>query len=277
MSCRYGEGLSFGSSLQGNLPKEVFKAFVGAKVKRAQDGEKLKYWDNWSLAKPNEETYTSDLLKNGDAQCYNWAALFLDTLRVQGVTYTDVPQGGEPQGYYPLVRVDPAYTDKFFLIGNKAKPSWKFVDSLGKGNEEKIGDGGRIRSYLYRNVRANNDDMTSPVMKSFDIEDYIYGNNRHIEPVQDNKGSIQALPAQNNSNPLAMFGNHALVFISDTLYDPSYGVAYSGNIIPALESFQKEAIQYFGTFDARTKSFYFREPNANELDFKFTRLKYPSQ
>ncbi len=52
--------------------------------------------------------------------------------------------------------------------------------------------------------------------------------------------------AQNNTNPLASFRDHAVVQIGNDIYDPSYGKIYragpNGTINDALLEFQKAAI-----------------------------------
>ena len=105
---------------------------------------------------------------------------------------------------------------------------------------------------------------------------YKFGPNSRVEAVLNAEKLPNAVPAQNNTNPLAIFNNHALVYINGILYDPSYGVTYSGadsNVDGAVRDFQDRAISFYGYYYAKSNQ-YFLRPIGNSIDLKFIRLRY---
>lgn len=79
---------------------------------------------------------------------------------------------------------------------------------------------------------------------------------------------VNALPAQGNETPRRRFINHAVVWVGNTIYDPSYGVPYEGDTALAAkhkwEDASLRAIEYRSTLDL-SKQLIHNDPLDNVL------------
>lgn len=79
---------------------------------------------------------------------------------------------------------------------------------------------------------------------------------------------VNALPAQGNETPRRRFVNHAVVWVGNTIYDPSYGVTYEGDTKLAAkhkwEDASLRAIEYRSTLDL-SKQLIHNDPLDNVL------------
>ena len=57
-----------------------------------------------------------------------------------------------------------------------------------------------------------------------------------MDTVEVNK--VPGIPAQGNADPLAMFGDHAVAFMTGKYYDPSYGKIYL-----SLQDMESQAVE----------------------------------
>jgi hypothetical protein len=190
-----GSSAAKGKKAASDITEAIWSKFVTLNLQRADDGEVLKYYWNyssWSIAE------TKELLEKGDGGCIAWSRLFADVLKAQGLFSTVsmrvlVPAPGWGHG---------------FLVKN-----WSFDVPDSSGN------------YLLRHALAAPDDLRGGFMEA---ETGPGGEpmGHKLDPgsgVKDEEG----IPGQGNPNPASVFGKHMVVQLGNEWFDPSYGKRYT--------------------------------------------------
>jgi hypothetical protein len=205
-----GAGGGNGSTDETTLLASVWSAFTGLNVTSAE-GTPLGYYSPWDT----NQTSAAGLIVTGDGVCDAWASLFVSVLNAWG--YSDICSGDIK------TITSTNGTSEAMLINN-----WEFLRVLNVPQTPEFAQL-RAEGFDWYNVpdQAENE-STFPVAK--EAGHYVW-----IEPtvVNDQDG----VPGQNSPDPMSIFGNHKVVQIGDTLYDPSYGTIYS-----SLQDFENKAI-----------------------------------
>lgn len=147
-----------------------------------------------------------DLIKDNFGICDQWAAFFLDLLKIQGLNYPNSFDLLTPHITNPTVCGDPAWAPAVFLINN---------------HQVNTPSGNPFTCPLF------------PYLNVFDQTSFSYP----YAEITDLPGT----PGQNNSNPPPLFGSHAVVVINGVYYDPSYGNSYL-----SLNDFKLSSLTAFG-------------------------------
>jgi hypothetical protein len=171
-----------------DITAHIWGDFAARQVYRASDGHQLTYYAKYDT----KATSTGKLVETGDGQCGAWATLFLDVRRVHGITNT---------ADYMIFKSETA-ADVGFVV-----KSWHFSDTGTSGDP----------TYPYFNVLPPGGDPVGVGASSYTW--------RCPPEVSDLDETAQdSLPGQGNINPASWFGNHQIVVLGNTYYDPSYGV-----------------------------------------------------
>jgi hypothetical protein len=181
-----------GQSDPGVVLTKIWEEFADTRVNRVADGAALKYYGAWNTS----NTTTGGLLKDADGQCRAWARFFADTYKAQGIDYENElvtvlpghPAGGVPDANY-------------FLVNR-----WSF-GSTGHADLEP--------GWTHFNIE-------NPPLRGMIGTTWVY--RWRYSQVSDLLGDDGQGPT---ANPDSLFGNHCLVKIGATYYDPSYGKTYT--------------------------------------------------
>ncbi len=154
---------------------------------RRVDGTQMTYYANYQCT----STTTNTILETGDGQCGSWSRLFLDILKAQGIDY---------QNEYIIIGVDPNVTNGSRILF--------------------------IKEWIFNANGGTSGDSNLPFLNTFLGGDPPISNNTYnwtYAEVNDMEGES----GQGTPNPASIFGNHQIVLINGTYYDPSYGQNYS--------------------------------------------------
>lgn len=182
-----------------NNATEIFNAiwnqFASKQLFTADGTKQLKYYN----PKDTSNIYPAELINAGNGQCGSFSRLFIDSLRVHGITGLKFPV---------VSRGDTTETNTGFLVKN-----WSFTTDPGKSGDS---------DYPYLNVISNQDGLFDPSIFFSTVHTYSYNQ------VTDEIG----IEGQGSDDPSSIFMNHQFVEYTTggvtTWYDPSYGVIYSG-------------------------------------------------
>jgi hypothetical protein len=197
------------------------------------DGKPLQYYGQWNLLSKGNAP-AGDLLKNFDGDCVEWAMLFRNVLRNQGIT----EYNGQKIDRIVIDPVQDLKNLRKLIVVGKWSPTVK--DGTG-------GTGGAlVGGYEYANQMVTGDvpnKKQGPWALSESKNKYQW--------VAPELNYDYAPGGQNQSKPPAIFMNHGVVQIGDKWYDPSYGVIYAPNLakgVPnALTAFYNDALYGFAT------------------------------
>jgi hypothetical protein len=177
-----------GETQPAQATTKIWGEFTDCKVYRV-DRTQLTYYASYKT----DNVTTASLLENGDGQCGSWAKLFIDVLKVQGIDNTNDYYIFEPNAADVLLVKD-----------------WNFAGAGTSG----------VAGYPYLNISY----MTPPDLYfDWDLMEGATSYNWVKPEVTDAPG----IEGQGNNNPASIFGNHQIVQIGTTLYDPSYGKTFS--------------------------------------------------
>jgi hypothetical protein len=189
----------------------------------------LRYYGSWTT----ESKTTADLLKTKDGMCGAWARFFIDILAAQGAI------GPNDK---PYISLQPTARAEFFLVKNWSIPANPNPNPIPIATDLYIPQSvvgnyvmqpndiqrGVIRNYHYVNVSRPGDSPLTRWAVSAPGKAYQWAQ----PPMPQVTYVNQTKPndpnnSQNNNNPQAILDNHAVVKISNTYYDPSYGRTYA--------------------------------------------------
>jgi hypothetical protein len=200
LACRGGAG-NDGSNHE-TLATAIFAEFGDRVVYRAQDilenvanPQPLTYYGDWET----DVTQPGDLLEVGDGQCGSWATFFIFCLWAAGI---DPPNERITFVYDLPPQISGA--GAMMIVNN-----WQFT-TMSNPDKSTQGD------YPHINI---------PVLP-FSFDDFIDGNEYifEFEDVLD----VPGVAGQGGvANPQSLFGNHQVVVVGETIFDPSYGTTYS--------------------------------------------------
>ncbi|MBN1551525.1 hypothetical protein JW979_08650 [bacterium] len=196
-----------GSATEASVLERIWEAFQSWHIAQitpdGTEGEPLTYYGTFDHT---DVQTTAGLLQYNDGICDAWARAFIDTLKIQGLSYTT-----------SIVTVE--YIHNALLGSN----GWFFVSEWTfqtPSNSDPDPD------YPYENVKANpwvihHDNDALP---DFSIHW------EHADVIDQ-----QGIAGQSIENPHAIFQYHTVVYLSsqgtynpeDTHYDPSYGERYN--------------------------------------------------
>jgi hypothetical protein len=248
--CSNANGMSASATTdEPNIVNALYGEFTDTKVVRVGTTLPMYYWGP-STAPPAAGCFTTaGLLLLGDGRCGAWAKLFIDLLRTQGisgselvlVTWTlDRYSGGDipvldTGSYFDFL--DDAITSGLSIVPSSLKEAiffvkkWKIV--------------GRTFTDSYYNPLTP---------RLFD------------DPLAINDET--GLDAQGSHNPWSRFSDHAIVRYNGKLYDPSYGSSISSS----LSDWEAKSIDGFGTLVSTLISgggvkdkFWFKKDNADTI------------
>jgi hypothetical protein len=212
-----------------NITLSIWDAFTQNDVKNSK-GENLYYYYRWDQHKYSTTTYY--LLQNQDGQCYAWASLFIDLLKIHGIDQAnDLVHVRAPGGTSFLINdwttLDPIL--KYPSVLCEQDNAYSFVTDLGGEVWDNIGN-----HYFY---------------------DFFYSE------IVDETGVM----GQNAPNPDSWFQEHCIVYLDfmDMYYDPSYGKTYS-----SIEQFQLESIAMWvcGPNLTEESNYELYDPDHNNLE-----------
>ena len=156
----------------------------------------VKTWDDIQLtyygSYQTQNYTTADLLANHDGQCGAWARFFMDMLKVQDITKTN---------NFVIVEPNAASGANGFIVKD-----WSFVTGPGISGHP---------TFPYLNIPGS--PLTGP-------SSYNWRSSPEVPEVTDSTG----IGGQGTENPASLFGNHQIILIGGTYYDPSYGKTYTG-------------------------------------------------
>jgi hypothetical protein len=198
----------------------IWKEFATRKVKRAADSRPLQYYGQWTVPPLRRlRNGAVALIRNLDGQCTTWADLLLGVIDAQGLRGPGGLKDVTYQGIQGIKREERG------LDGGFLTKAWKFAGPGAGGAypyTNRLGPAGLRRPRFVRNT-----------YRWFGTPQVTY-----------TPRAANSARAQNNTNPLASFPNHAVVRIGTKIYDPSYGQTYT-----SLQDFQDKAIDGFYTRD----------------------------
>ncbi|MEI6311595.1 MAG: hypothetical protein WCP57_04955 [Bacteroidota bacterium] len=172
---------------EDSIIAQTYREFQDNDVK-TWDGSPLKYYER--LYSPNSQT--DELLYDHTGQCYCWAHLFIDVLKIQGIIKTN---------NYINIRAQSVSTS-CGSIGSFLVKNWTFstpTDSIACSDMP-------YKNYYDANFWSND----------------VYYPFSYTE-VSDQTGII----GQTAPNPASYFSNHQICFINGKYFDPSYGLMYN--------------------------------------------------
>ena len=183
LSCKNAAG----QTDEDSIIARVWDEFIDNEVSRV-DGTPLAYYKH--IIEANYQT--SQLLADAEGQCYCFARLFMDLLKIQGISrtnnYLNIAADGTPSSCGSITR---------FLVKD-----WAFhtpMDSMG------------CTDLPWRDV-SGTDLYTGDTSYLFDYTE-----------VTDELG----VKGQHAQNPSSLFNNHQIILIDGVYYDPSYGLKYN--------------------------------------------------
>jgi hypothetical protein len=224
--------VAYGCRGKANGPKDnpeavlqaIWSNFAEKKATNA-DGKALGYWLDWrnNITGPGS---AQRLVREGDGQCEAWAELLLSAIYAQGLTRDNA------LGTVRLEAIIPS---------RKTYPNAYLIINTGWTPKEKNKDDDLFVKLLYNPRYKGNEDKV-----------YVKKAGKWVYNWQGREGTTEVGPelsyspddtlkAQNNANPRAEFPNHAIVLIGNKIYDPSYGVIYTG-ANDGLSAFQEKAV-----------------------------------
>jgi hypothetical protein len=214
------------------LLEGIWKQFAGRELKRAKDGEPLKYYGKWNVAKATTNGRVA-VVQNADGQCTNWSQFFLATVEAQGLK--DPNKVVDKTG---IVTIEPTIApDARGTVGFMIK-SWGVTE---KGKKPRDGE----FPYLNKLQAPKTPGGTIQiVVQKGGTWTYNWDGDPEVEyqPTANDQAK-----GQSNDRPQAMFPNHEIVQIGTTFYDPSYGKQYKlgRTLQETLQQFQDEAVAGF--------------------------------
>lgn len=156
----------------------------------------VRTWDSIPLNYYQEmfssNSTTQELLRDKNGQCYCWAHIYIDLLKIQGITRTN---------NYINIR-SAATSTACGTVGSFFVKDWTFSTPT---------DSMSCTSFPYKNVYGAAF-YSTPSHYAFAYEE-----------VHDQIGAI----GQTAPNPASYFSNHQIAYINGKYYDPSYGFTYN--------------------------------------------------
>jgi hypothetical protein len=216
-----GSSAAKGKKAASDITEAIWSKFATLRLQRADDGEVLKYY--WNYSSSSFFTETKKLLENADGNCNAWSRLFADVLKAQGL-FSSVS----------IVRL----VANPMLYGGFLVNRWSFIAA------DSFGD------YPFSHTLTgpyNPDDLRRSFMEA---ETGPGGEPRghKLDPgsgVKDEEG----IPGQGNPNPASVFGKHMVVQLGGEWFDPSYGMRYKDEPgKPLTQQFDDAAIAGYITY-----------------------------
>jgi hypothetical protein len=203
LGCRNADG----EAIADNVSAKTWDEFTDCKVWRI-DGKRLSYYKNYDPIGPVDipgvgtsviRSYQLLAAPEADGQCGSWADLFIRVRQIQGIA--------SPNIYCTFVSTN---NDGF------AVNEWNFTGAGTSGNT----------TYPYLNISPLS--STNPVVidKLKENIDATYKTNYYDWAYSEVTRGV-GIAGQNNSDPASLFGNHQVVKITGTYYDPSYGKTFT--------------------------------------------------
>ena len=202
----------------------------------------LTYYGNWATA----SITTASLLKTHDGQCGAWATFFIDILAAQGAIGPNDNPYTSLQPTVSSITGNAKVGHEWLLVGD-----WSFTPTpnqnpysgglsvqVQQSSTLTAGQKGTLAPqsipYPYMNSLVSLKDTPQngmPVSIATSIQNgappfgYYWAGNPEV--TYDYQNGDEVFHAQNNGDPYAIFGNHAVVKIGGKYYDPSYGNTYA--------------------------------------------------
>jgi hypothetical protein len=217
-----------GATNEAQLIQYIFAGFENRTIARA-DGLDLSYYQPWATTSAT----TASLIQTRNGACDAWASFYVDVLRAQGVASVTV---GNIKVIAP-VRANGQWDPWQAMVVK----DWTFLSPV-PGQVGNVPTNNAPQSPNFVGLR-------NAGWRWFNIPNQLDNTNTFpISSAQNNYAWLgtpavvdgQGVPGQNSQNPHSLFGNHKLVQIGTTFFDPSYGLIYT-----SLQDFETRALDGF--------------------------------